>query len=752
MDMQVAENLGLKPVGQGRKASGFTIFEAQSLDTGMKWTVWCANKKSQGKLSKWYEAVSALSVEGASHLKCVDTPSGLWVAGAQEFGLPIAQYRPPDERRIGEVICLTYRFLDALHQLKDSGIPLRAEMFHEPCVLERGGLAPTLGFPGLCPVGNEGADEVVIAKLVGRFLYVLITGNAPPTEDGDVLSDTEGERVGAFDSLLLDWVEEHTLDTGLGGLAMQAYEAEIDAEAFVRMIYPHFEREVRQLVSRAGQAAQDQEQLHQDAETSRLRIETLEERIAREEHWLKEHSVEIEQAEHAVTLARDRLRQLEAIEQGIADQLGLESNTNFDLTHSEQPEATLPLEVQDVALPLAHNNDDIELDLDQLWPDDPQTRSRGAVVESLGRRPSTVENTERESSVEIRPSIQTLWVFVFGLVLGGLVVVFTLWSLRLPGTQSLEGVDRTSIVQSVSKGEVSPPTASAQASVIVDIDAASVEPPVPVAVVFDEKADASVSNVMAPIDMEVDQIQAAVSKPAVALPSGMVRFDGGQVSTVLSVAQAERLVRECARVFGTTSSRCTRILDEADAQPSVRPVKAFGMDVVEVEFSAYQECVNAGVCREPAHQWNKKNYPVTGVSAAAAGRYCRWQSKRLPTNAEWMMAVRAGTGRIYPWGDVAPGSKRANLGAWNGEPSTESGDGYRYVGPVGSYEAGRSRQGLSNLVGNVKEIVRTDEGNAYYVKGGGYLSLGYEGRVTSRSTVKQSTTATDIGFRCVMDL
>ena len=159
-----------------------------------------------------------------------------------------------------------------------------------------------------------------------------------------------------------------------------------------------------------------------------------------------------------------------------------------------------------------------------------------------------------------------------------------------------------------------------------------------------------------------------------------------------------------------------------------------------------------GVCSEPAHQWNKKNYPVTGVSATVAQRYCRWRDKRLPTNAEWMMAVRGEGQSIYPWGDVAPRPKQANLGAWSDEPVTDSSDGYRYVAPVASYQSSKSELGLLNLVGNVKELVVGDEGNGYFVKGAGYLSLGYQGRVTGASIVKSTTTATDIGFRCVIDL
>ena len=95
--------------------------------------------------------------------------------------------------------------------------------------------------------------------------------------------------------------------------------------------------------------------------------------------------------------------------------------------------------------------------------------------------------------------------------------------------------------------------------------------------------------------------------------------------------------------------------------------------------------------------------PVVMVSYDDAVAYCAHQGNRLPTEAEWEYAMRAGAEKTrYPWGDAAEdehGKMRLNF--WQGESHhhNDRTDGFVYVSPVMAYAP--NRWGLYDPVGNV---------------------------------------------------
>ncbi|MFD0799401.1 formylglycine-generating enzyme family protein [Maribacter chungangensis] len=110
----------------------------------------------------------------------------------------------------------------------------------------------------------------------------------------------------------------------------------------------------------------------------------------------------------------------------------------------------------------------------------------------------------------------------------------------------------------------------------------------------------------------------------------------------------------------------------------------------------------------------KENYPVVQVTYEDAMAYCEWAGRRLPTEAEWELAARAGSqGSTYFWGDEASAlSKNANT--WEGEfpVANTKVDGYELRAPVKSYPA--NAYGLYDMAGNVWEWTSDWYNTNYY--------------------------------------
>ena len=168
--------------------------------------------------------------------------------------------------------------------------------------------------------------------------------------------------------------------------------------------------------------------------------------------------------------------------------------------------------------------------------------------------------------------------------------------------------------------------------------------------------------------------------------------------------------------------------------------------------------------------WNDARAFVDWLNATDKAKPEGW-SYRLPTEAEWEYACRAGSTTSYHWGDSPDDGKGwCNAGDLTAKKTFPKwtvfnwDDGYRYTARVGSYKA--NAFGLHDLHGNAcewcedwygpyKEGDQTDPrgpatGEDRVKRGGSWLSCPRGLRSASRNRCHPAGRSDDFGFRLVL--
>ncbi len=154
---------------------------------------------------------------------------------------------------------------------------------------------------------------------------------------------------------------------------------------------------------------------------------------------------------------------------------------------------------------------------------------------------------------------------------------------------------------------------------------------------------------------------------------------------------------------------------DSDEKPVHRvTIRPFELGKYEVTFAQWNACVDDGGCggyRPRDRDWGQGNRPVINISWDDAQSFIGWLNGktngnyRLPTEAEWEYAARAGTTTQYSWG-YSIGRNRANCNDCGSQWDDEQ------TAPVGSFEA--NAWGLHDMHGNVWEWVEDCWNDSYH--------------------------------------
>ncbi|MBV9654077.1 MAG: SUMF1/EgtB/PvdO family nonheme iron enzyme [Acetobacteraceae bacterium] len=237
-------------------------------------------------------------------------------------------------------------------------------------------------------------------------------------------------------------------------------------------------------------------------------------------------------------------------------------------------------------------------------------------------------------------------------------------------------------------------------------------------------------------------------------------------------APAER--RDCERCPVLVAVPAGTLTMGSGDDPTEKPVHkvaipAFLLAKYEVSVAEWAACVDAGACSykpPPPIDSDPARTPITNLSFADATEYVAWLRKetgkpyRLPSEAEWEYAARAGATTRYAWGDQV-GTGHADCEGCGGAHDR------RHPQPVDAFPP--NRFGLSGMGGAVAEWVedcwhssyqgaprdafpwRTPNCMSHVLRGGAWTSGPKDITVSSRNYYDTSVRYPANGVRVAQD-
>lgn len=229
--------------------------------------------------------------------------------------------------------------------------------------------------------------------------------------------------------------------------------------------------------------------------------------------------------------------------------------------------------------------------------------------------------------------------------------------------------------------------------------------------------------------------------------------------------------------------------DNEQPAHSVTISKGFSMGQTLVTVAAYKRYADAaGKAMPPEAKlldhdlnegWRQDQQPIVNVTWKEANAYCQWAGGRLPTEAEWEYAARAGsrTSRYGPLDEIAWYADNSGIARLDSDRilRKEHADYARQLSENGNgpHDVEQKRAngfGLYDMLGNVWEWIGDWYDQNYYqrssprdpsgptsgqfrvLRGGSWSYVSWNVRTSVRVRLRPGIRVGNGGFRCVMDL
>jgi formylglycine-generating enzyme required for sulfatase activity len=215
--------------------------------------------------------------------------------------------------------------------------------------------------------------------------------------------------------------------------------------------------------------------------------------------------------------------------------------------------------------------------------------------------------------------------------------------------------------------------------------------------------------------------------------------------------------------MGSPENEPERTEDEVQHQVTI---SSFEMSTYEITFAQYDKFCDATGRNKPDDEGMGRGFrPVMNVSWFDAKAFAEWMGCRLPTEAEWEYACRAGTTTPFYTGTCLT-PKQANINGKEVFLECGVGDSLGRPTPVGTYAP--NAWGLYDMHGNVYEWCSDyygkynlkelsdpkgpKKGEDRIIRGGCWFYGAYYGRCAYRNYDDPAVVYNSLGFRIVRDI